>query len=551
MKTRYVPPETKNQQTLVHVWQEFLSIEPVGVHDDFFELGGDSLKAITLTGKIHKEMDVEIPIPEFFNRPTIEKLARYIEEVEKSIYVSIEPVQKQDYYPQSSAQKRLFILNRFENIGTSYNTPIVYIIKGKPDKERIENTFKRLIERHEVLRTSFHLIHNQPVQRIHPADAVDFQVQDLQAPRQAPEAIIKKFIKPFDLSGAPLIRVALAFLQGDEYLLLIDIHHIIADGTSVGIFMEEFIGIYKEEVLPPLKAQYKDFTIWQNNLFQGEKFKDREAYWLGLYPDVQNLPRLNLAADHPRPDTADYQGDSFEFEPGKEEVNSVKLRELCARNGATLYMVLLAVFNVMLYKYTGQRDIIVGSHVEGRLHPDTRAIMGMFVNSLAMRNYPDGEKTYRQFLAEVKENCIKAFENQDMQFEELVDQLKLGRDAGRNPLFDVVFNVQNFSSLWPGAADRQILEHGSDISITPYEYDNKTAKFDIILFVYEIDRGISFKIQYSTVLFKTSTIEKMAKRYIEIIRQVVEDENIKLKDIKVSHDFLAAKPGISDTDFRF
>jgi len=295
-------------------------------------------------------------------------------------------------------------------------------------------------------------------------------------------------------------------------------------------------------------VQYKDFALRQDNLSRTGKIAGQEAYWLEVYADAPDIPRLNLDTDHPRSKSMGYDGDRFGFRLEKEDTS--RLKALCTGNGVTLYMALSAAFNVLLHKYTGQTDIIVGSHTEGRLHPDTREIIGMFVNSLAIRNYPDGKKTYKEFLAEVKTNSLKAFENQDLQFEDLVHKLNLERVSGRNPLFDVVFNVQNFD--WSGAAgNTDVIEVEDGISITPYEYDDKTSKFDMILFVYEVEGGISFILRYSTFLFKASTMEKLASRYLEVLRQVIADENIKLEDIKISHDFAASAPGITDTEFRF
>jgi iturin family lipopeptide synthetase A len=548
----YTAPTNKVEQKLTEIWSEILGIKKdiIGIHDNFFQLGGHSLRATIVVSRIHKELNVKIPLAEIFKTPSIYELAQYIANLEKDIYKDIKPVEKREYYPQSSAQKRLFFLDQFEDIGTSYNMPYIFNIHGEIVPEQYEGVFAALIEGHETLRTSFAIIDKEPVQIVH--ERVDFAIEIIQnsdkdniITHQYIQDMIKAFIHPFDLSNAPLLRVGFMKISKEEHLLLFDMHHIIGDGTSISILTKDFMRLYVGRGLTPLGVQYKDFSLWQNHLFESGEIKEQEEYWLNLYSDTDSVPILNLPTDYPRREVFDFDGATYHFRLNAE--NTMAFKELANENGATLYMNLLAAFNVLLHKYSGQEDIIVGTGVAGRPHPDLESIIGMFVNTLAMRNYPQGEKTYLEFLQEMKDNCVKAFENRDMQFEELVNRISPDRASAKTPIFSVELNVGNYERPVPG---RRRIEDAGDSRITHYGFENTTSKFDLILFATEIEDEIDFMLEYSTALFKSSTIEKMARRYIEILKQVVESKTIKIKDIDISPELAEAPPVELHTEFQ-
>ncbi|UCH96765.1 MAG: AMP-binding protein, partial [Candidatus Aminicenantes bacterium] len=436
----------------------------------------------------------------------------------KSIFEEIKPVEKQEYYPPSSAQKRLFFLGHVENIGFSYNMAAALNATGKIDKPRFERAVKDVIKRYEALRTSFHLIGNEPVQRIH--DEVEFEIEYYNSACQLPT----DFIRPFDFSQAPLMRVRLVTQDDHRHLLLYDMHHIIGDGTSSGLLGDVFIRLYAGEKPQPLKIQYNDFSNWQNRLFASGEIKVQEEYWFKLYPG--EIPRLNLPTDYPRPTVFSFAGDSFRFTLGSEDVS--RFKQLGFANGTTLYMNLLAVFNVLLYKYTGQDDIIVGGVIAGRRHADLQHIIGMFVNTLAMRSHPRGDKTFREFLNEVKANSLKAFENQDVQFEALVDKLDVDRDPSRNPLFDVCFVMQNVEQ--PQAALEE-MERVEGVVFSPYVFERKISQFDLTIDAFEIADEIHFKLEYCTSLFKNETVRRFARQFVNIIREIGWEPDSRLADI--------------------
>jgi len=443
-------------------------------------------------------------------------------------YVFINPLEKKEYYELSSAQKRLFFLQRFEQITTSYNMPGINKLEGKLDISAFEKAFQALIRHHDTLRTSLEFIHETPVQRIH--QQVNFKLQVLKQENKEIQEVFDAFVQPFDLTQPPLLRVAILQLSSTEHLLFHDIHHIIADGTSIVILIEDVVRLYTGEKPHPLKVQYKDFSRWQNTLYETGKIKKQFDYWLNLF--AGEIPTLDLPTDFPRPPSLDFEGDYYTFH--LEPADTQQFLTLCEEMRATLYMNLLAVLNVLFFKYTGQEDIIVGSGLMGRPHKPLQKIIGMFVNFLAMRNYPKGNKTYWQFFKEVKEQTLNAFENQDVQFEELVRQLNLERDPARNPLFDVTFVVQNF--------ERPTLRV-PELSMTPYEMENKTSKFDLTLFTEERENQLFFIFEYAVRLFEKKTIEKIANHFIEIIKQVNRDKHILLKEISISKDLLDAQVG--------
>ncbi|MCK5059314.1 MAG: amino acid adenylation domain-containing protein, partial [Candidatus Aminicenantes bacterium] len=509
---KHVPPGNEIEEKLAEIWCDVLVIgkDKISIDANFFELGGHSLKAIVLVSRIKKEFSVEFLLNQVFHSPTIRRCAGVIKSAKKTIYDEIKAVEKRDYYTQSSAQKRLFFLDQFEDVGTSYNLPAALRIAGKLDKVRYTEGFKSLVIRHEALRTSFALINNQPVQIVH--DRVAFEIEEISTGKEKIGAadfqhIMKTFIRPFDLSRATLMRVGLVPLGQEEYFLLYDMHHIISDGTSISIMSGDFAWLYGGGELRPLAIQYKDFSLWQNGMIAGGRMKKSENFWLEHLRG--EIPRLNLPLDYPRPNHISFAGDSYDFKIGSRD--TARFREIAAHNGATLYMNLLATLYVLLFKYTDQDDIIIGSGIAGRPHADLRGIIGMFVNTLALRGHPVPGKTYLEFLREVKNSSIRAFENQDVQFADLVDKLNPERNPSRNPLFDICFVLQNFEET--GKKEK-------GVSFLPYGYDDDTSKFDITITAFERSEEIYINMEYCTDLYKRETIEGLADHFTNLIRAV-------------------------------
>ncbi|HEX3046094.1 MAG TPA: amino acid adenylation domain-containing protein [Bacillota bacterium] len=512
--SQYLAPQTETQKKLALLWEEVLGLKQIGIRDNFFELGGHSLRANTLISRIHKEFNVKIPLREIFLRPTIQELADYINGSEASYYSAIEVAALREEYPLSSAQKRLFFLNRLEG-GISYNIPWVMSIEGNLDQDRLEEVFRKLIDRHETLRTSFELKDGEPIQRIHPI--VDFQIEFWGAdsnPR------VQSFIRAFDLSQAPLFRVGLIKQAENRYLLMLELHHIIADGVSSGILTREIAALYEGKDLPALKLQYRDFSEWHNWFLKSDAVKKQEEYWLNVFSG--EIPVLEMPTDFARPSVRSFEGQSISFAANQEL--TMKMNRLAAETGTTLFMVLLATYNIVLSKYTAQEDIIIGSPIAGRPHADLVDIVGMFVNTLALRNYPVGNRSFIEFLTEVKENALKAYENQDYQFEELIVRLGIKRDLSRNPLFDTVFVLQNVD-----VGEIKI----SGLKLENYELESIISKFDFTLSAVETAGQIKFGLEYCRRLFKKETMERFAGHYLKIIEEVVSNPLVQLAEIEI------------------
>ena len=530
--TEYEAPANDIEVKLVQIWEEILETEGIGATHNFFELGGHSLKATALASKIHKELNVEIPLREIFSSPTVREIAKYIEKAENNIYSAIEPAEIREYYTLSPAQRRLYLISQMEGASVSYNTPDAVELVGSMDKDRLEETFNKLIARHEALRTSFEIIDGEPKQKVH--DKVDFSIEYADAKEQELPETLKKFVRPFDLAEAPLLRVTLINTGNEKFILAYDMHHIISDGISMNILVQEFARLYNGEELKPLRIQYKDFSEWQNSQLASGEIKKQEKYWLDMFKD--RIPVLNLPTDYTRPAVQSFEGSSLSLTADAELTG--KINTLAGKTGSTLYMILLSAYNILLSKYAGQEDIVVGSPIAGRPHADLEGMIGMFVNTLAMRNNPAGEKTFVEFLEEVKGNALKAFENQDYQFEELVEKLDIKRDLSRNPLFDVMFVLQN-----TGNGNGITLPN---IKIAPYQMEKSISKLDLTLEVAEVSGETIFRFEYCTRLFKTETVARMAYDYFKILNYVVEDENIRINNIMLESRYKEQESVISE-----
>jgi acyl transferase domain-containing protein/acyl carrier protein len=538
MDVDYAAPTGEIQQATAEVIGDYLGITRIGIHDDLFELGLDSLKAINILSKIKERFNVDVPLAEIFNYPTTAGLAKYIAAVRKSKIETVEPVEQKEYYPLSSAQKRIYILQRMDLASIGYNISKALVVEGKPDISRMESAFARLIRRHETLRTSFRVVDEEPVQQVHEDVAFKVEYYKTTDDSQVVPEVNKFSTRAFELSRASLFRVGFIDLGNEKNILMFDIHHIISDGTSMGILVKEFIQFYSGEQLPPLQIQYKDFSTWQRKRESSKKIKQQEDYWLNMYSD--KIPVLNLHTDYPRPQRLCFEGDVYRFKLEREYTLSCK--KLGIEHGATLFMNLYTIFNILLHKYTGQDDIVVGCGILGRSQPEVQGIVGMFVNTLPIRNRLSPGMTYLEFLERIKQSTLNAFENQDIQFENLVAKLNPERTPSRNPLFDVGMIVQNFEQTGKKIAG---------ISFYPYEYEHNVSKIDLSLYVYERENEIDFELEYSTNLFKASTVETFMSRFKEIIIQVLEKKNIKLKEIKLSQDILEPKSNTPDIAFGF
>jgi len=476
--------------------------------------------------------------------------ARDIKIVEKNIFPPVEPTEEKEYYPLSSVQKRLFTLSQAEGTGNIFSVSTLRIIRENLDKRKVEEAFQALIRRHKSFRTSFAFIKGEPVQRIH--DEVDFAVRyycpgiETQSTgpakehpepcTQDPTSVIKNFFRPFDPAQAPLLRVGMIKLAKEKYVLIVDMHHIMSDALCKKIIWDEFNRLCNGRPLKELKLQYKDFAVWCGSEEVKPVLQHQETYWLKEFQG--KIPVINLPTDYERPVNKQFEGGYRAFKLDGKTTSTLKA--LALNENTTLFVIMLAVYNVFLSKISRQEDIVVGIPTAGRHHPGLDDIIGMFVNTLALRNYPADEKTFAGFLKQVRQRTLEAFANQDYQFEDLVNQVIKQRDTSRNPIFDVFFSFRA-----PGVTQELpvSLSQSDDEESPLIKLDEATSSAETILSMFDlyfqgavIKEEIFLVLVYSTKLFKKETIERFANYIKEIILTVTGNNQVKLKDIKISHD---------------
>ncbi|MWC30353.1 non-ribosomal peptide synthetase [Paenibacillus sp. MMS18-CY102] len=527
----YVEPSTDMEVKLAAIWKDILHADRVGIEDNFFELGGHSLKAVQLIESVHHAFGVQVELREIFQAPTVQAMAELLSHRGPAAYEPIPAAEKQEQYPLSSAQSRLYILQQFQEIGTSYHLPVALQAEGIIDTDRLKWAIGALIARHESLRTSFEQLDGVPVQKVQAHASI--QLERFVAGDEASFAdVVQSFVRPFDLAKAPLLRVGLLELleeadgtdssatEATSEILLFDMHHIVSDGLSMAVLVRDFIALYEGRELAALPVQYTDFAAWQRERLASPLIQNQRQYWLNQFED--GAPVLQLPADFKRPAIQSYEGDVSLFRLSDGE--TLALKKLALQSQTTLYMVILAMFNVLLARYSGQSDIVIGSPVAGRSHADLRDSIGMFVQTLPLRHYPAADKTFLHFLEEVKGNVLTAFEHAEYPFEELVGSLPLSRDTSRNPLFDVMFVMQNMDipelALKGNTMQRIALPH-------------RSAKFDLTLEVSEQDGGLACKFEYATSLYKPKTIGRLIRHFRAIIAEATARPEQRIGEIEI------------------
>jgi amino acid adenylation domain-containing protein/non-ribosomal peptide synthase protein (TIGR01720 family) len=515
---------------LAGIWSEVLGIEKstIGRTTDFFQAGGHSLKAAVVAHRIYRQWKVKLPMSELFRYSTLRELAQYIRNTGISLYTSLEQMEEQEYYPLSAAQERMYVMWQMQPESVIFNLPTIMSVNGNFEKHRLEKAINALIDRHGSLRTSFLPIGGRPVQRVH--ETIDLKVTYIDCIENKAEAdrLVKEFIKPFDLRQGPLFRIGLIRLGKNKHILMVDMHHIVSDGLSMTLLVRDFFRLYKGETLAPLPFQYWDYCRWEERQFASGQMKHKENYWKDQFSD--RIPVLDIPTDFQRPLML---GDAGSRNRMKLSTSlSEALKQLGAEMGLTLYMVMLAAYYILLSRYSCQEDIVVGVVVSGRDHPDLVDIVGVFINSLPMRNRPKGEKSLRQFFGEVKESALQGYENQDYPFDQLVKKLGLSKEGGRNPLIDVWFVSENIGSA---------SGHIENLCFEPYAYENNIAHYELLMYCTDLGDAVEVILEYSTQLYKPATIKLMIERYCDILQQMVESPDKKLNEITISHQMLTAR----------
>ncbi|NTX61539.1 non-ribosomal peptide synthase/polyketide synthase [Myxococcus sp. CA051A] len=515
---RYEAPRDALERRLAEVWQEVLGVPLVGVRDDFFALGGHSLLATRVVSRLRDALGHDVPVRLLFEAPTVEALAERLgaQGGHARLPVLMRAARPVDP-PLSFAQRRLWFLAQLDEGGHSYNLPFVVRLHGALKVEALERALAEVVRRHEALRTSFVEVGGEPVQRVAVDVGVPLQVESVEGADDVEEAVRRRVVRevqaPFDVARAPLLRATLLRTGGEEQVLVVVLHHLVADGWSLGVLTRELDALYGAAVkgeaakLPELPVQYADYTVWQHEWLKGDVEASQLSWWREALTGAP--PVLELPTDRPRPAVQGYRGASVPVRLSSEL--SEALRQLSRREGATLYMTLLAGFQVLLARYSGQWDVVVGSPVSGRTARETEGLMGFFVNTLALRARPDAASSFQAFLRQTKETVLGALAHQDVPFERLVEHLRPERDLSRSPLFQVLFTLQEAAPLLtlPG------------VTASPWDFASTIAKFDLeLLLVDAPGAAVEGQLIYNADLFEPSTVQRIAECFLEVLRNL-------------------------------
>ena len=514
----YVAPKTATEEILAGIWATILKVSQISVEDNFFELGGHSLLATRVMSQVRQVFSVELPLRVLFEKPTISSLSKAIEGEGKQEFLPLEKIERNGELPLSFAQQRQWFLAQLEPDSPFYNIPGVVRLTGKLDISVLQNSLNEVVSRHEVLRTGIQTIDGKPQLIIYSKITLNLPIIDLKNIPNSEESakkLVEDAIKqPFNLEQSPLLRVKLLQLAEEEYILLLVIHHSVADAWSVGIFIQEVAALYqafsqqKPSSLSKLPIQYLDFAAWQRKWLQGDTLETQLTYWK---KQLENAPTLlEIPSDRPRPPIQTFNGNTLTFQLS-EEISSA-LKQLSQQQNSTLFMILLAAFKVLLHRYTNSEDIIVGSPIANRNHRETEKLIGFFANTLTLRTRLSGTITFLELLQQVKETTLGAYSHQDLPFEQLVEALQPERDLSYTPLFQVMFVLQNIpmqSIELPG------------LSLTSIKPESTTAKFDLTLFMSETKEGLTATFEYNSDLFEESRIQRLAEHFQTLITGII------------------------------
>ena len=526
-KGALIEPNTSTQERLCRLWQDVLNLENISIDSDFFQLGGHSLLATKLVSRIREEFDLAFPLRKIFECPTVESLAEQIDLLSLQSNNTIPKdeliprVTQRENLPLSFAQQRLWFLDRLEPNNPAYNIMSGFRLQGNLDREALHHSLQEIVKRHEVLRTTFSQDElGNPIQVINSESEILLNFVDLTSERSEDKeeilqrAAMAEAIRPFNLEKGPLIRIHLYRLEEKAHVFIAVMHHIVSDGWSFGIIVEELSRCYtafsrgKASPLSPLSLQYADFAYWQRTTFEKTQLQEQLNYWkeeLG-----GEIDSLELPTDFLRPAIANYEGRTVSFAIEREKCD--RFKQLCESLGATPFMGLLGVFKTLLMRYSGQQDILVGTPIANRNRKQTEDLIGFFVNTLVIRTDLGGNPSFTTLLERIKDKTLQAYARQDLPFERLVEELQPDRNLSHNPLFQVMFVLQN--------APMGNLEL-RDLSLTSLELESVTAKFDLTLSITETETGLEGKWEYKTDLFAAATIERMAGHFQILLEEIL------------------------------
>ncbi|WP_026083390.1 condensation domain-containing protein, partial [Pseudomonas tolaasii] len=522
-RARYVAPQTSLQHQLAGIWQAVLQVEQVGLEDHFFERGGHSLLATQVISRVRHELKREVPLRALFEQPTLRRFALACEGAQTLDTVPMVALKRGQPMALSSAQERQWFLWQLDPRSAAYHVPTALHLRGQLNRAALEQAFQALVQRHEALRTTFVEEDGRALQVIHSSLALVVETVSIEA--TAIDACVEQEIRrPFDLIRGPLMRVKLFAVQPDHHVLVITQHHIISDGWSMQIVVDELVRLYTgycEDAPAPLAAlplQYADYAAWQRQWTAGDEHARQLAYWRDQLGGEQ--PVLALPLDFPRPAEQSYRGARLDFALPEELAQA--LQRLAQREHVTIFTLLLASFQMLLHRYSGQDDIRVGVPVANRNRLETEGLVGFFVNTQVLRAQFDGAPAFTQLLQQVHQSVLDAQSFQDLPFEQLVETLQPERSLSHSPLFQVLFNHQNRTT--------RTIELPA-LTIEGVAWDSATAQFDLTLETGEVQGGLAASLTYATDLFSADTIKRMAGHWLALLQAVVGKPDDRLGDL--------------------
>ena len=526
-----VAPRTPSEEVIAAMWGEVLKRDGIGVEDNFFEIGGHSLLATQIASRLREHFRIPVAVRTLFEAPTIAELARRLDSARREeqglVPPPIMPVERDMALPLSFAQERLWVLDQMEPNNPLYNIPRTLRLKGPLQVAALEKALNEIVRRHESQRTTFAVQDGHPVQLIAPALTIPLVMQDLanipevERDEEARRVAVDESLRPFDLTTGPLVRARLLRLSAEDHVLLLTMHHIISDAWSAGIFLQEMGALYEAycagapSPLPELAVQYADYAVQERGWLQGEVLDKQLAFWRHQLKGVP--PVLDLPLDRPRPNPRTFQGACEILRVPPEDLRA--LRELSRQEGATLFMTLMAGFQTMLCRYSGQEQIVVGTDLANRTMPETERMIGFFINLLAVRTDLSGNPTFRELLGRVRDGLLESYAHQEVPFPKIVQEIQPERSATHNPIVQVLFVMQNIPR-----ATREL----AGLQVEGFEVPIKSSKFDMAVFIAERpDELIGYWV-YSTELFDQSSIQRMIRHFGNLLRSAASQPETRL-----------------------
>ncbi len=538
LEAEYEAPRDELETGMARIWSEILGRDKIGIHDNFFELGGHSIKATQLMSRIHKVMKISLGLREIFDAPTVAALSDVARRKDPKSFVRIENLPPADTYAVSHAQKRLWLTEKIEGNPALYHLHGAFRITGPLSVELLEKAFADLVSRHESLRTTFVETGGELFQRVQPPGGFSMTVIEKPgAPEDAVAAIAEEITrKPFDLTAAPPFRAVLVKTAPETAYLVAAIHHIISDGWSMIVLLSELQSLYsayrKEDTssLPALPVQYKDYAAWHNRLLAGETGEILKSFWHRRLADKPPAPEL--VTDYPRPEKRMYHSDAVSF-PVEASLYE-GLNRLGNRERASLYMVLTAGLAALVHRYTGREDLMIGTAVAGRPHPDLENQIGFFVNMLPLRFHLTGDESFRRTLRAARKTIGDAYDNQLYPFDRLVRELDRNRPRNRFPFFDVVIDLQS--------DDQAEMELEGGVRLTPIEERSVVGEYDLAFFFREGNQALRLIVEFDAGLYRRDTVVRTGERLLSLLSQVAGDPDIPLSRVDLGETDVAPAP---------